>query len=228
MIVQSCLLCARAVQRRLALCRDCEEELPWQPPGCRHCGITQAGNREFVGSLCSDCAASPPAFDSCHALFEYCSPVQELIGGFKYRARFAAGRVLGALLAQAVARHYEAREAGDLVPVPLHPGRLRQRGFNQSLLLAREVAGLCALRLDSSSCSRMHSSAAQRGLSAGERADNIRGAFAVQFSAERAVPRHMIIIDDVVTTTATANELATSLRYAGVRRIDVWALARVN
>jgi len=223
----NCIVCTTALYTPISICRSCEEQLPWQPPGCQYCGImlTHAGDSS---SVCSKCQQALPAFNSCHALFEYCSPVQELISNFKYRHQFAPGRVFGQLLMQAFKRHYEDRLYPELlIPVPLHKRRLQRRGYNQSALLAREISRNCKIPMDTSSCIRKCSTPAQRGLNATERVRNIFNAFLVN-SGKSCMPERVAIIDDVVTTTATVNELALTLRDAGAGVIDVWALARVN
>lgn len=225
----NCIVCTAPVHTRISLCRSCEEQLPWQPPGCRYCGIMLT-HADDSSSVCGKCQQALPAFDSCHALFEYCSPVQELISNFKYQHQFAPGKVFGQLLMQAFKRHYEDRLLPELlIPVPLHKRRLQQRGFNQSALLAKEISKNCSIPTDISSCIRQFSTPAQRGLNATDRARNIFNAFSVNSSVgRRSMPDRVAIIDDVVTTTATVNELAWTLRQVGVREIDVWALARVN
>lgn len=178
--------------------------------------------------LCADCYVMEPAFDLCHVLFEYCHPVRELIGAFKYRENLAAGQTFGRLLARSFSLHYSADELpGMLVPVPLHRGRLQRRGFNQALELARAIhrehpQAILAPGL----CQRVPFSVAQRGLDAAQRRRNVRGVF--RLTAPARLPLRVAIIDDVVTTTATVNELALTLCAAGAQEVHVWALARVN
>ncbi len=228
---QSCLVCHTTVLSELSICKPCENELPWQAPGCKYCGILlpRTGRPQSSALLCDKCAIALPAFDSCHALFEYCSPVQELIGAFKYRHQFVAGRLFAQLLAQSFKRYYEDKSLPELlVPVPLHTRRLRFRGFNQSLELTRYLGKSTSIPVDSRYCRRHQATPAQRGLNAGERIGNIRNAFALNSKHPYASICKVAIVDDVVTTTATVNELAHTLRMAGVQEIDVWALARVN
>jgi len=110
-----------------------------------------------------------------------------------------------------------------IVPVPLHPGRYRQRGFNQAIEIARTLSRRLDIPLDLHGCRRVRATAAQAKLSAEERRKNLRKAFSVRMPDER---RHVAILDDVITTGATARELAGALRRAGVARVDVWACAR--
>ena len=129
--------------------------------------------------------------------------------------------MLGDLLADAV--NAQAVKPEVIIPVPLHSSRYRERGFNQSLEIARILSRRLVIPLDYRSCSRIHATQAQTQLDAKERARNLKKAFAIT----KPLPyTHVAILDDVVTTGATVNELAKMLRQAGVKRIDVWACAR--
>ncbi|HLT64333.1 MAG TPA: double zinc ribbon domain-containing protein [Pseudohongiella sp.] len=225
---QSCLGCAAPVYRQLPLCEDCEEELPWQPPGCPQCGLYSIDLNP--GEHCFNCKHSPPAFDECHCVFAYEKPVDTMIRRFKDHGLFAPARCLGRILAASFRQHY--LEQGVLpellAPVPLHDGRLRQRGFNQSLWMARQIQKRCGVSLLTRACSRLATVHSQRGLGAQQRQQNMQGVFAAGPEGHLTAGRHIAIIDDVVTTTATANAMAQVLRQCGASRIDVWALARVN
>ncbi len=153
--------------------------------------------------------------------------MRELIAGFKFHADFALGRSLSILLAERLKGSWEAPlERPVLVPVPLHVGRLRGRGFNQSLLIAKVLAAECDLPLATQHCRRLRATPSQRGLRAGERQLNLRDAFALAQPPQ--VFPHVVIVDDVVTTTSTVDELAGLYRRAGSRRVDVACLARVS
>ncbi len=153
--------------------------------------------------------------------------MRELIAGFKFQADFALGRSLSILLAQRLQGCWEEpRERPVLVPVPLHGGRLRERGFNQSLLIARVLAAHCNLPLAEQHCLRRRATVSQRGLRASERQLNLHDAFALA-QPGRVFP-HVVIVDDVVTTTSTVNQVAELYRRAGSRRVDVACLARVS
>jgi ComF family protein len=143
----------------------------------------------------------------------------------KFRARLNLVRLLGELLADGL---MDAAATPDwtwpdaIVPVPLHPQRLRQRGYNQALEMARLLERRLALPVAAACCQRIRSTQAQSALAARQRRSNIRGAFDVT----APLPRHLAILDDVVTTGATVSELARVLRRHGCERVDVWALAR--
>ncbi len=178
------------------------------------------GQRE--GVLCGACQRRPPPFAHCQAAFRYQDPIPELIAGLKFRHRLNLGRLLGTLLAD-----HLSRQAGPLpdaiVPVPLHPRRLRERGFNQSLEIARVVGRTLALPIDRHCCARLLPTTPQARLERQARLRNLRGAF-------RATPGldglHLALLDDVVTTGTTVGELTRVLQRAGAARVDVWAVAR--
>jgi ComF family protein len=140
----------------------------------------------------------------------------------KFRARFNLARLLGQCLALALVEQGSERP-GLIIPVPLHRRRLRERGYNQALEVARAVSTALAIPIDTASCIRALHTNAQVGLDDRERRRNVRGAFAVL--RPPAAP-HVAILDDVVTTGSTVTELSRVLRRAGVKRVDVWAVAR--
>ncbi|QJD30693.1 ComF family protein [Methylococcus geothermalis] len=214
----TCLLCGAPGERGLDLCGACERHLPRIGTACLHCGEPLP---DGAPSPCGRCLQQPPPFDSCRAAFHYEEPIRHLIHGLKFDHRHACARTLGEL----TARHFrEYAEPPDvIVPVPLHPSRYRERGFNQSLEIARHLSRNLNLPLELHACTRSRTTRPQAQLSAKERAKNIRGAFRLEREIEA---RHIAILDDVVTTGATVSELARTLRKTGIARIDVWAVAR--
>lgn len=214
----TCLLCGDPGDAGHDLCRPCMLDLPFNIKACRRCGLPLAAPS---ASECGGCQRKPPAFDGTIAVFRYEEPVRHLIHGLKFQARYASARLLGSLLAE----HLEGLTEWPqrLIPVPLHRSRYRQRGFNQSLEIAREVSARLRIPLDLYGCVRIRATAPQLDLSAAERSRNIRNAFLAHGDYRG---QHVAILDDVVTTGATVGELARVLRKAGARRIDVWACAR--
>lgn len=175
--------------------------------------------------LCGQCQRHPPPFRRCRAVYRYEGPLPALVAGMKFHARLNLVRLLGALLAEDLLAAAEAPDwtwPDAIVPVPLHSKRLRQRGYNQALELARLVSRQLALPVEAACCRRIRSTQAQSELEERQRLSNIRGAFAVT----APLPRHVVILDDVVTTGATVAELARTLRRNGCELVDVWALAR--
>jgi ComF family protein len=214
----TCLLCGDAGWAGHDLCVACRADLPSNTPACPRCGSLLSGP---VSTDCGACQRKPPAFDATVAAFRYEEPIRHLIHGLKFQARYAAARLLGDLLADALAGCRDLPRL--LIPVPLHRSRYRERGFNQSLEIARVVSARLHIALDYLSCERIRPTVPQTELSAAERARNIKQAFRVNGSLRGL---HVAVLDDVVTTGATVNELARTLRKAGASRIDVWACAR--
>lgn len=212
-----CLLCGDAGHDGLDLCRDCAAELPRNRSCCARCALPLA----LPAALCGRCQRHPPPWQAAWSPFRYGWPLDRLESRFKFSRELAAGRSLVALW-QREARPIELPAL--IVPVPLHRARLRQRGYNQALELARPLARALGVPLRHDLLLRAHPTAAQSELDAPSRRRNVRGAFAV---APRAVlPRHVTVLDDVMTTGATLAECARVLSRAGVARVDVWALAR--
>ena len=219
-----CLVCRRSVRREYGMCRQCEAELPWLPGSCVCCGEEL---NEAV-EICSRCRLAPPEFDACFAPFAYRSPVDKLIVDFKFGAEFAGGYALSRILARfAAARWADGGRPELLLPVPLHISRLRQRGFNQALEIAKTVSAENGIPLAARAVRKSKRTPPQTEMpDARRRGANIRGAFElVDWSALKGVER-VAIVDDVVTTMSTATELARLLKQAGIAEVEVCCLAR--
>lgn len=172
------------------------------------------------GRVCGHCLANPPAFAATIAGFSYDFPVDSLIQALKYGGNLAVASLLARLLAEQVAP--ESRP--DLViPMPLHPARLGERGFNQSTEIARPLARSLKLTLASDICRRAKNTPPQATLDHKERVRNIRGAFS---SAGEVAGKKLAVVDDVMTSGATVNELAKTLLRAGAAEVRVWVVAR--
>lgn len=216
----ACVLCRAAAPPGRDLCAGCLGDLPRPGAGCARCALPLPVAPE--AHLCGRCIRRPPAFDRVVAAFEYAGPVAWLVQQMKFRRRLALATLLGGLLAERVAADL-AIAPECLVPVPMHPARLRARGFNQALELARPVARRLRIPVERRLCRRVRHTRPQSSLPLAERGPNVRGAFA---AAAGAAPQHVAIVDDVVTSAGTVDELARALRGAGARRIEVWTLAR--
>jgi ComF family protein len=152
----------------------------------------------------------------------YQAPIDSIVQGLKFHGRLSHARLLGVLLADHL-RHSHCRKPHLIVPVPLHVSRLRQRGFNQAVEIARPVARSLSIDLDIHCCRRTKPTDAQSTLAVKERRHNIKGAFAVNrvFHGES-----IAVIDDVMTTGHTVAEMARMLLRAGAGQVDVWVCAR--
>lgn len=218
LLPEQCSLCRTPADG--PVCPACRAGLPWNRSACPRCALPQQAG---AGHLCADCAASPPPFDTGWSAFRYAAPIDQAVQRFKYHADFRQGRWLGAEMARLLARRPEPLPE-LIVPVPLHVGRLRRRGYNQALQLARGLGRELSIPVAPQLARRLRPTADQIGKSATERLRNIKGAFAVDEAGVR--DRHLALVDDVMTTGSTLAELARACRKAGAARIEVWTAAR--
>ncbi len=220
---QSCLLCDLPADTAQPLCSDCERELPWLGPHCRVCALPLPTD----GLVCAHCLRRAPSFQRVEAPWRYAFPLDALITRFKHQSAWPFGRLLGALLAEHLRHAYlEGLPRPDLLlPVPLARPRLRRRGFNQAALLAQWLTAALQLPVREDLLLRPRDTPAQQQLDAAARRRNLRQAFAIADPAAIA-GRRVAIVDDVLTTGATAEALSSLLRRAGAVRVDVYCLAR--
>ena len=212
-----CLLCGARGQGALSLCAACEADMPRNTMCCARCALPQ----ESPARLCGRCIKREPPWDAVWVPFRYEWPLAQLESRFKFGGDLAAGRTLS-MLWLATPRPEALPQA--IVPVPLHRSRLRGRGYNQALELAKPLAKHFDIRLLHEALRRNRATGAQTELTAVQRRRNVRGAFETNFDG--AVPEHVAVLDDVFTTGATLAECVRVLKRAGVQRVDVWALAR--
>ncbi|OOV91739.1 ComF family protein [Pseudomonas sp. MF4836] len=220
---QTCLLCDEPCDNPQPICVECEAELPWLGPQCRICALPLPQ----AGLTCGECLRRVPAFSQVVAPWSYGFPVDSLITRFKHGAKWPFGRLLGELLSQSL--HHRFNDGLPrpelLLPVPLASRRLRERGFNQAALLAQWLGQGLGIAVDEGMLLRMQDTPAQQGLDAPARRRNLRRAFSLADKA-RVGGRHLALVDDVLTTGATAETLARLLLDAGAHRVDVYCLAR--
>ena len=170
--------------------------------------------------VCGECQRRAPSFDAAIAAFEYRFPLDRLIQRFKYSGDLAAGKWLALQLADRVA---PCERPDLLVAPPIAPSRLRERGFNQAVLAAKVIGKRLAIRHSLGAFVKVRDTSPQPGLGRRARLANLRGAFRCD---ARLAGEHVAIVDDVMTTGATADTLARLLRAAGAARVSVWAIAR--
>ncbi|MES2684759.1 MAG: double zinc ribbon domain-containing protein [Pseudomonadota bacterium] len=212
----ACTLCGGNTGGAL-LCAPCTVGLPWNTPACPGCALPSA-----QAVLCPACQHRPRAFDAAFAAFVLAAPVQQGIHALKYQARFQQA----ALLATAFAAQLDKRSEplpGLLLPVPLHWRRQWWRGYNQSHELARLIGAALGITVDAKAARRRRATIDQIGQTAAQRRRNLKNAFAV---SPRVAGQHVALLDDVMTTGATLEELARGCRAAGAIRIEAWAIAR--
>ncbi|MBK3435034.1 ribose-phosphate pyrophosphokinase [Pseudomonas sp. DD1] len=221
---QTCLICDEATDSPSTVCNACELDLPWLTDGCRVCALPLP----MSGLICGECQRSPPAFHQVTAPWTYGFPVDSLISRFKHQGKWPLGHLLANLLGQCLQDGFDNAELtrpDRLLPVPMAAKRLRQRGYNQAAMLARWLSQDLDLALDEHVLLRPQDTIAQQQLAAKQRQRNLLKAFALAPDAQ-VRGQHLALVDDVLTTGATAHSLARLLLHAGARQVDVYCLAR--
>lgn len=231
----ACVLCGeslRGYQQQVddnvgqRLCPGCYGDLPFNQHACSRCAIPLPVGYDVEPRLCADCLQQPPPFQLSLSAFVYGQPLEWMVQQFKFNAQLMYAPLFVGLWLDYLRRLPESTALPEaLLPMPLHPARLRQRGFNQSLMLAAGLSKALQIPLNTRDCRRIRDTPHQTGKSARQRRRNIRGAF--EF-VNRAGYRHLAIVDDVVTTGSSVSELTRQLKRGGVQRVDVWSLARAG
>lgn len=207
--------------RPLDLCAACYRQLPFNSHACWHCGLPLSGATADL--ICGHCLRQPPHYQRSYCAFEYGYPLAPLIRSLKYGAALASARVLGELLAQHLQQHHHGPWPECIIPVPLHARRYQARGYNQVIELGRHLERRLNLPLRLDLLSRIRHTTEQAGLSRRARRKNLQRAFN---ATTVNLPQHVAVLDDVITTGSTVNEVAATLNRAGVEQIEVWGLAR--
>ena len=218
MLQQSCILCASHRGGDHGLCNDCLQSLPWHTaPKCPQCGLLSDGR------ICGHCLQSPPSFDATHALFSYDYPLDRLLQHYKYRESLHLADTFSALFIKNLLDTGRASHADLIMPMPMHNARLQLRGFNQALEIARLISRRRQIKLDFASCQRTRLTPPQASLPLKERIKNIRGVFECNKDLQGL---NIALVDDVMTTGASLNELAKTLKQAGAAHVECWVIAR--
>jgi ComF family protein len=217
-------ICANCRRLGALLCADCEARLPRViEPLCTRCGRTIPHETQPT-QLCPNCQHQPLPLRAIRASFRYADPLDQVVHQMKYEGYFALAEPLARFM---VAGRPAWLDTIDLVvPVPLHPKRQRQRGFNQSALLSRYLCRSLNLVLSENALRRIRHTTPQIELGPEERASNVRGAFAAV--PRQVAGRHILLVDDVFTTGATLSAAAEALLAAGARVVSGYCLASVG
>lgn len=212
-----CVLCKHYHKDSTAVCTHCIALLPRLGPACVHCAYPL-----FDGDylLCGQCIANPPPIDKALISYRFEEPLRTLIHQFKYHHRFYLCTFLSQLIMNAWQQ--EQTQPQCLIPVPMHPKKIRQRGFNQSILLTRLLAKKTGIPYDLTLCRKSKNTEAQATLNGKQRIRNVQGAFSLNTTSYE----HIALIDDLLTTGSTANELARTFKKAGVKKVELWCCAR--
>ena len=217
-----CRLCAVRTGTGYSLCPACHADLPWVKSACRQCSNSLAPGSHRL--LCGTCQKRTPHFDATTAILHYQPPVDYLVQRLKFSGELAMAPLLSGLLARQL-RARQARLPELVVPVPLHPSRLRERGYNQATEIARRLGRELQLPVNHRLCRRIRKTDTQSLLPVKIRHWNVRNAFSV---SGKLTAQHVAIVDDVMTTGHTVHELARALKRAGAERVEVWVIARAG
>ena len=221
-----CLLCAQILDQRNvdqrpsgseSFCSYCLQNLPFIVTACPLC----AAVLDKV-EICGHCLSTRPYFDSSISAFEFIQPISDCIYKFKYQHQFYLGKILSLELTRAIIKS-NVRQPDIIVPVPLHIKRLKQRGFNQSAMIARHISKKLKIPYKNNYLVRHKYSVPQIELSASQRLTAVKNAFRIKHKQRY---RHIALVDDVVTTTHTVNQAAKALKFGGTEMVSVWSVAR--
>lgn len=213
-----CVLCNQANPSPLAVCSECISLLPQLGPSCTHCANPLP---DAFYPICGACIKKKPHFDLAAIAYSFEEPIRTLLHRFKYQNGLYLGPFLGQLI-------FNAKEQKKLptpeclIPVPLHASKIKHRGFNQTLILTQFLAKRLHIPYDVKHCRKITNTLAQAHLDKIKRSGNIKKAFVV----DKLPYRHIALVDDLLTTGSTLNELAKQLKKAGVCQVDIWCCAR--
>lgn len=217
----TCVLCRHPAQRAQNICYLCEQTLSSVAHSCQQCAHPLS-----MGHLrCGVCLQNTPPFEYTFALFPYCEPISQLILGLKFQQKLTYAQTLGELLTKQIRTNwYKDKPLPNVIlPVPLHPRRLRERGFNQAVEIARPIAKALDIPVDLHGLKRTRQTTAQAELPAAARKSNVQHAFT---ACRDYYGQSIAVIDDVVTTGHTIRACCTELKRAGAGDIHVWCAAR--
>lgn len=210
-----CLLCGLATQRD-PLCQACIAELARLGPACKRCALPLQ-----TAQICGQCLRAPPPQQASFSLLRYQDGVRRCITGLKFHQQLAFANLFARLMSQSLEQREQLPDC--LIPVPLHPMRLRRRGFNQSQEVARQLGKILNIECRPDLLQRIKATRAQSELKFKQRKANLRGAFQC---TSGTLPEHIALIDDVMTSGHTSAEAAKTLLNHGAKCVEVWTIAR--
>ncbi|WP_231950098.1 ComF family protein [Legionella lansingensis] len=214
-----CIVCYRYHREPYAVCKRCITLFTRLGPACHYCAFPLLDDQFLV---CGRCSRTKPNFDQTLIAYRFEEPLRTLLHDYKYNGALFLRHFLVKLMLDALPRPEIQTQC--LVPVPLHPKRLRERGFNQAAELCKLLAKHLNIPCELTLCRKIHHTAPQAQLSGKERRRNLRHAFAVKPQQYK----HITLVDDLLTTGSTVSELTKLFKKQGVHRVDVWCCARAT
>ena len=218
LLPQYCLCCRQPTGHCLMLCQGCYNDLPWNQPQCHQCALPLP---DMHSSTCGRCLLELTHYDTVIAPLRYQSPISNIISQFKFSSLISHRHLLSHLLLPHL-NLSDTHPIQALIPVPMHPTRLRQRGYNQAYLLACALSTLTHIQVDDTLLRKTKLTTPQRQLNAKKRTQTIKNTFEVRPNNYRTVA----LIDDVMTTGSTINEASRQLKRSGIDTVDAWVIAR--
>ena len=214
--VTPCPLC-NALTNKGSVCQQCDDTLPRIEQACTRCAVPTP-----MGQICGQCLKQPPLRQFTTSIFHYQYPVDKLITQFKFNQRLHLSDYLASQLAAKIANRHQPLPQ-QLIPIPLHPSRLKKRGYNQATELAKVLSKQLTIPVNQHSLMRIKATAPQSQLPFNERKRNLAAAFDCQNKPEA---EHIALIDDVLTTGYTAEAATKALMKQGVKTVELWTIAR--
>lgn len=212
-----CILCLSPCES-VEICEACIKYLPWIKHSCHQCGLPLASAQ---AKLCGTCINNPPDFEKSFIPMRYASPINHMIHLFKFKRKLQYAPILAKLILLQL--NNETDNIDAIIPIPLHPKKLSKRGFNQSYILAKIISKKTGIPINYQALKRKKSTQPQYALKKNQRLKNLKGAFECDLS-----PKNVLLIDDVVTTTATVQSAALCLKQSGAEKIYIAAVARAD
>lgn len=216
----TCIFCDESTYRKLDLCVACEQKLPFLKHYCRKCAHPLIPGQIY----CGNCLEDLPGAIFTTALFYYDMPIDKMIMKIKFGNNLVGAKILGEIFSDHLEIQYKNQDKPEIIiPVPLHPRRLYERGYNQALELARPLSKKLQMPIKTSLIKRIKFTSPQAQLNAKERIKNVKNSFWVEKDCNF---HHVAIVEDVITTGNTVFELCRVLFAAGVKKIDIWCVAK--
>ncbi|WP_416209909.1 ComF family protein [Legionella sp. PATHC035] len=212
-----CTLCNQFHNNKMAVCTPCIDFMPHLGSACERCAYPLADTHL---QICGRCIKKTPHFDRAYINYTFEEPLRSLLHQFKYHEGLYLGSFLSHLMVNSLPNLENLPQC--FIPVPMHPQRIKARGFNQAAVLVRLLARKLGVPYDITSCQKIRNTEPQASLDGEQRQKNLRHAF----KSKKLPWQHVAIIDDLLTTGSTANELAFTLKKSGVKKVDIWCCAR--